>query len=967
MNDSVFVKSVQRGSALLVVGLALCLNGCPDAPPGTGKPPAIAISTSLYPINLSDPIRPTLDSQPIQLCAARNEWASFTLEVKGVFSTPIIFARLSSLQSPGGSSIGIQEMDAYQILPVPVQVNPGYVRRNGLNSANRNAPCVLLPVPFNSGRIPLGSLRDPTQPANPATHPNGGTVLLWVDLHVPLNTPPGDYAGTCDLADKGGHSVSNPVSIKLSVYDFELPEDRHLQMVGTVNWERLAALYPKLFGDTLTPNLINRGDPRYRQTITLLDRLKVEAENHRAAIVVPGLRPTVKWPAGTSPQVSWDEFDSLIRPWMRGDLSGGRVPVGLWPLPSAPRLGQYDSHSRVAYWAAAATHFDQLGWLDRSPIWLQQSGDPEGLVAEAARILAAHPTVAVALPLLDEQLAASAGPLTAVDVRRLITAAAPLVSSVQPAPTASDLLRRHWLPTNLSGLVPSDGAGGDERDIRSWAWLAFLRGAQTLVWDHVLPDFDSAEDPADPQRPTWFYPGQWFGVSEPLPTLQLKWLRRAEQDYEYLWLAEQRGEAKRAMEMARLVTKPVELQPGQTPNPAYSLLSGTTSQQSWDRAQELLAQSILLHGPGRGVDQAKQRALLIEMLQWSQPQERPLLLPRSAAWSVNHTAIDQPRRPTENWLNLQLGLDVYSASDTSTAPDQLQWGSPPPSGWEIRPQPSELPRLQMYRLQPATLRARFDLNKIDPEAGKPLELHFVNGFRKVVHPFRVRLPVALSERREGPVALDGKLSDWSDAEAIQDGPLVLMLNRPDLHEQRMRFGQTNAKLYSAWNRDYFYLAFATEGLSADEHKAHNDVDYHARRAWGEDLCEALMQPIYADDSVGPVLHVVCKPNGADWVEWKKSTKEFGADWQTTEGAGIRYATTRTAEGRWRGEVGIPWKLINATNKGAPVLLRFNFSQHRQENCESASWCGPVDYGRDDSFMGVLYLRSPLGAAGPEGK
>ena len=31
----------------------------------------------------------------------------------------------------------------------------------------------------------------------------------------------------------------------------------------------------------------------------------------------------------------------------------------------------------------------------------------------------------------------------------------------------------------------------------------------------------------------------------------------------------------------------------------------------------------------------------------------------------------------------------------------------------------------------------------------------------------------------------------------------------------------------------------------------------------------------------------------------------------------------------------------------PVMLRLNFSQHRATTGESASWAGPVDFGRDD--------------------
>ena len=59
---------------------------------------------------------------------------------------------------------------------------------------------------------------------------------------------------------------------------------------------------------------------------------------------------------------------------------------------------------------------------------------------------------------------------------------------------------------------------------------------------------------------------QASGADQPVPSVQLKWLRRAQQDYEYLWLAQQRGERTNAAWLARFITKSVELQPGQLVN-----------------------------------------------------------------------------------------------------------------------------------------------------------------------------------------------------------------------------------------------------------------------------------------------------------------------------------------------------------------------------------------------------------------
>lgn len=963
MKDSAFVKAVRSG--LFLVGSLLVLNciGCPDAPPNQPGHSIAAGESQLQAVNLSDPIRPVADSQPIQLRAAQNEWTNFALQVGGVSFKQAMSVRITGLHSAGGASLGADQLTAYQILPMPVEVTPGYVRHTGLNSANRSIPRALLSVPIDNGSIALATLRDPTDPTNPAAHPNGGTVLLWIDLHVPPYTAAGTYSGACQLADAKGRAIGAALPLSINVYDFALPVARHLQMVGKADWDRLGALYPDQFGDTITPSLINRADPRYRKTISTLDQMMSLSEQRRALLVLPGLRPTVKWPAAAVPQLDWSEFDSLLGPWMSGELFPDRVPLRYWPLPEAQSIERFDPKSRLDYWTAAAAHFQQLGWLDRAPIWLgagnvstSNQTAVDTLSDEAARILAANPRVKVALPLEDEQLANQGQGANPADAARLITAGAPLISAVRtPSLSPEARNRQHWMRTDLPGLVPYAGAGSDERDVRVWAWLAFLRRADLVVWDDALPMVDSPNDPADPNSLTWFYPGQWFGVSEPVPTIQLAWLRRAQQDYEYLWLAAQQGEVINALQMARLITKPVEIQPGQAADPVYALLTGTTSQETWDRAQELLAKTILLRKPGQPVDEARQRALYIETLQWAQPQERPQLLARSVKWQLEPPPKEPQARPAGTWLRLDLSLDIYNASDITPDKNALQWSAPPPqSGWQVRPQAQDVPRLQTYHVQSASLPARFDLTRTNPDSRKPLALNFVNGFTKAAYPLKVRLPVAICERREGPLAIDGKLDDWTDADALQDGPLVLMMNRPDVQKQELKFVEEDSKIYSAYGRDHFYLAFSLEGLLPDEHQAHNDVYYDARRAWGEDLCEVLIQPVYADNSLGPILHLVCKPNGADWAERRNAGTEFGDDWRATEGAAIRYATT-TGDGRWRGELGIPWKLITGSDAKPPALLRFNFCQHRHQNCQSASWCGPVDFGRDQNLMGILYL------------
>ena len=188
--------------------------------------------------------------------------------------------------------------------------------------------------------------------------------------------------------------------------------------------------------------------------------------------------------------------------------------------------------------------------------------------------------------------------------------------------------------------------------------------------------------------------------------------------------------------------------------------------------------------------------------------------------------------------------------------------------------------------------------------------------------------------------------------------MTRMFDRPSLQANQIRQGVNPVHIYTGWADENFYIAFKLTGISQSTSRvSRNFVDYQFRRAWGEDLCQILIQAVYADGSSGPPLQVVCKPNGVAEPERKMDPRLYANPWQPLQGAGIRYATA-APEQDWYGEVAIPWGAINEPGKKLPVMLRFNFAQHVQDTGESTSWAGPVDFGRDDAFTGILVLREP---------
>jgi hypothetical protein len=1023
-------RSTDRGHACLsrfgaasLVLVSILLAGCPSKGPtaggkGVGAPrsvrfapmtptggiarreaaaqPAVAMA-ELGPASPRPTSGPVNLATPLVFHAAGNELVHFTLELADLpadlRSAGRLSVRLSGFEGVAPLTIPPADVEMYEIVDVPADMNRvGQVRHAGQASDARSIPRALLPLMAERGAHRLPAEATSVGGVKPADQ----SFRLWVDLKVPAGTPAGQYAGRLDLlsdsASVAEGSASNAVParpavvagqpIQLNVYGFSLPTERRLKLAGVVTWDQLVRHWPDDF-ETVTPHLVNRGDRRYEGTLRTLDALQALAQRHRAGVVFDRLQPVVKWPAlvqAAPPVVHWDEFDDVVAPWLDGTAFADGVGIGAWFVPEPDPLGNYDSQSRLAYWERATSHFDRRDWLKFSPVWIRHNGGrPRAdraieLSIEAARLLAMHPRVQVAVPLEPGQVqvgnpdAANALPIpNAVDpahTQRLWTAAPSLISARQDWPRGVRQPKQ-TIRADLPGLIHA-AASGNEQDVRLWSWLAYLREADMAVFSATLPAEASPATPADPADLVWFYPGKWFNRPDliAVPSVQLKWLRQGEQDYEYLQLARERGELMNTRVMARLMCKPVMIDVGQAPDESYAMMTGTTDAAAWAAARPLLAKMIQLRDPahpGQEPDRAARDAMEIEFLDWCRPQERPVLAARSANWSLSS---DRSAAP---WLSLDLGLDLYNAADINPGNNDLRWRFVPTAWQMLTPRPVPVPALEPYRVMPLAMSAVVNLPRVTPATRRPveLELRIDSTTASFVTPLQVALPVAPTDRRgEGRFKFDGRLDDWSEIDQFHDGPLVKLKSRPAVLSQKLERTDGPAKLYSNWHTDNLYVAFSvpTKGRPAAEGLT-NFINYQSRRAWGEDLCEVLVQPIYSDNSTGPLLHVVMKPNGSVWVERRLDPKKNADPWEPFEGAGTRYAASLGGE-NWTGELAIPWKILAHPQLELPRLLRFNFTQHRHATGESASWAGPVDFGRDDALTGVLYL--PLPFAGNPG-
>src|SRR5205823_2838851 len=139
-----------------------------------------------------------------------------------------------------------------------------------------------------------------------------------------------------------------------------------------------------------------------------------------------------------------------------------------------------------------------------------------------------------------------------------------------------------------------------------------------------------------------------------------------------------------------------------------------------------------------------------------------------------------------------------------------------PAGWMHNPRPSALDELGTYHVHRFTLDGTIDRDKLKNTDRKPVEVTFTDGFTKKQSKVRMVLPAANCDRREGRLTIDGSLDDWMSDDAIQDGPLVRMFNRPALQKQELQPASTPSNLYTGWADQNLYVAFKLTGLSGSE-------------------------------------------------------------------------------------------------------------------------------------------------------
>jgi Domain of unknown function (DUF4091) len=481
---------------------------------------------------------------PVDLVAARNEFASFQLVVHAD-EGPLSEVRATFEAHGGPRTIDASNVQMYREEFLDLE-----------KASFPNTPAGRWPDPLVPDRDEtVGEQRN----AFPFNVPAGESRAIWIDVLVPQKAAPGKYQGAVQVEGSG---FKKSVPVKLTVLPTELPSTSSLDTAFLFHWPNACRAH------TGTENC--GGEEASYELTSKYQRLALE---HRVTLPDPLLYPS---------NGDWENFDRRYGPWLEG-TAPSRLPGA--KMTSVQFTRYIDQRPDPALLKAFEQHMKERGWLDRA---YDYTGDepPYGITFEEARARAE--AVKSAAPELRTLITTSLDVANQHGFTPNLDVFVPIINfmdGIEP-PYVGDQRRKYdalladgkktlWLyqacPSHgctfgTTEMENKPGAGWPSYMVdasaarnRAMQWLVFLEDASGELYYEtalVLPDaWKSVYAFGGNGDGTLFYPGQRDrigGSTEvPLPSIRLKQIRQGMQDYEWLKKVADAGDPEFARETAR--------------------------------------------------------------------------------------------------------------------------------------------------------------------------------------------------------------------------------------------------------------------------------------------------------------------------------------------------------------------------------------------------------------------------------
>jgi hypothetical protein len=477
----------------------------------------------------------------VRLAGARNEFVSFQVALQGGDTgLKNVRARLPALEGP--ATVAGPDVTLYREALI----------------TTKKASVAGEPVgAWPDGLVPdTDEIAGEARSAFPFDVPAREARAVWVDVHVPVDAPPGEYVGTVTVEADGG--FQRQVTARLTVVDAELP--------STSSLKTAFLLWPPHVCRAHT----GREDCTPQELSPLLARYEQMALEHR--FTVSSLIPRKPWPP------VWSDFDATWGPYLDG-TAPTRLPGAR--MTSLEYVGPLDAANLKDFTA----HMTAKGWMDRTYV---QLGDEPPYGTSFEQIHATGDLVREVAPGMRTMLTTNSKELKRHGLEGLVDMAVPLVNHLDGTEgdfrgdqraTYTDFLKRPgtalWMyqscmshgcaygtnaPENKPGAGwPSYMLDRSAAKARAMEWVTFLQGATGELYYQTVGMLSTAW--TDQYRfngngdGTLFYPGTPAAIGGrtdvPVASLRMKLIRQGMQDYEWLKAVSDAGDPDYARKVAR--------------------------------------------------------------------------------------------------------------------------------------------------------------------------------------------------------------------------------------------------------------------------------------------------------------------------------------------------------------------------------------------------------------------------------
>lgn len=507
---------------------------------------------------------PPGDLREANLCVARNEWGSFQILVRADAPVQGLRVEASELSGPGGHEPGRIQVRLYR--EHQLYLDHGTYRNADFKPDWYPDPLIPFEHPTTGEK-----LRDARFKAVPFDLPAAQTHGFWVDLYAPSNAVAGEYRGAVRVM--AGQDQVAEIPLKLTVWNFMLPSVPAMETEFGSPASQLRAYYRQ--------RAAKGKDAAPRNWAAIEAQCAQLLSEHRLNAVPPGemLRPVLQ-PDGSF-RIPAEKLLAL-----RDFVQRYHVNAVQTPHPSEAVKDPESERDRLRAWLAA---FDLAAKELNQPrllFYTYLKDEPNTLedyryVQKWGRAVREAKSVVKVLVVEQPWTAPGEGGADSAwgDLYGAVDIWCPLFSlhRQESAAKRQALGETIWTYTALCQGSPTPWWHIDFPllNYRVPAWMAWRDGMKGLLYWGGLSYWRQTEDawtqapfytgngrPQQGEKDIVFngegslvYPAQAVGYDGVVPTIRLKALRDASEDYEYLAILQRLGKAAEAQKVVRSLTQ----------------------------------------------------------------------------------------------------------------------------------------------------------------------------------------------------------------------------------------------------------------------------------------------------------------------------------------------------------------------------------------------------------------------------